>query len=221
MLLIKCLKAIDEGKYTSAVFLDLTKAFDIVDHKILLSKLRHYGFQGKSFDFLCNYLSDRQQRVLFNGELSDWVTISIGVTQRSILGPLLFTLYINNLPTVIKNSLLDLYADDAELHCSHPDFDVVECLLQSDLNAVMCWLCSSQMSLNAVKSSSILIGSQQRIANKSLNVSIGGTLLTQVISVQYLGIIIDNTLSWTLQISYVVSRVRSRVASIVCLGHFH
>ena len=163
MLQIKWLKAIDEGKYTGAVFLDPTKEFDTVDHKILLSKLRHYGFQGNSFDFLCNYLSDRQQRVLFNGELSDWVTISIGVTQRSILGPLLFTLYINNLPTVIKNSLLDLYADDAELHCSHPDFNVVECLLQSDLNTVMCWLCSSQMSLNAIKSSSMLIGSDKEL----------------------------------------------------------
>ena len=66
---------------------------------------------------LSNYLSDRQKRVLFNGELSDWETISIGVPQGSILGPLLFALYINDLPTVIKHSLLDLYADDAELHC--------------------------------------------------------------------------------------------------------
>ena len=85
----KWLKAIDEGKYTGAVFLDLAKAFDTVNHRILCSKLSYYGFRGTSYDFLSNYLSDRQQRVLFNGELSDWETISIGVPQGSILGPLL------------------------------------------------------------------------------------------------------------------------------------
>jgi len=119
----------------------------------------YYGFQGTSFNLLCNYLSDRQQRVLFNGELSDWETISIGVPQGSILGPLLFTLYIKDFPAVIKDSFLDLYAGDADLHCSHRDLGtgVAEHFLQSNLNAVMCWLCSSQMSLNVIKSSSMLI----------------------------------------------------------------
>ena len=88
----KWLKAIEEGKYTGAVFLDLTEAFDTVNHKILFSKLSYYGFQEASFNLLYN-LSDRQQRVLFNGELSDWETVSIGVPKGSILGPLLFTLY--------------------------------------------------------------------------------------------------------------------------------
>ena len=66
-------------------------------------------------------LSDRQQRVLFNGDLSDWSAVTIGVPQGSILGPLLFALYLNHLPIVVKYSVLDLYADDAELHCSHSD----------------------------------------------------------------------------------------------------
>ena len=75
--------------------------------------MSYYGFRGTSYDLLSNYLSDRQQRVLFDGELLGWETISIGVPQGSILGPLLFALYINDLPTVIKDCLLDLYADDA------------------------------------------------------------------------------------------------------------
>ena len=90
----KWLKAIDEGKYTGAVFLDLAKAFDTVNHSILCSKLSYYGFRGSSYDLLCSYLSDRQQRVLFHGNLSDWGAVSIGVPQGSILGPLLFALYI-------------------------------------------------------------------------------------------------------------------------------
>jgi len=80
-----------------------------------------------------NYLSDRQQRVLFNGDLSDWGTISVGVPQGSILGPLLFALCINYLPSVVNYSSLDLYADDTELHFSHLDLSVVEAQLQLDL----------------------------------------------------------------------------------------
>ena len=74
------------------MFLDLAKAFDTVDHAISCSKLKFYGFQGASYDLIHNYLSDRQQ-VLFNGNFSDWGTVSIGVPQGSILGPLLFALY--------------------------------------------------------------------------------------------------------------------------------
>ena len=103
------------------MFLDLAKAFDTVDHTILSSKLRFYGFQGSSYDLLHDYLSDRQQRVLFHGDLSNWGAVSIGVPQGSILGPLLFALFINDLSVVVKYSLLDLYADDTEMHCSHSD----------------------------------------------------------------------------------------------------
>ena len=214
----KWLKAIDEGKYTGAVFLDLAKAFDTVDHSILCTKLNYYGFRGSSFDLLCSYLSDRQQRVSFRGELSEWGAVSIGVPQRSILGPLLFALYINDLPSVITHCYLDLYADDAELHCSHSDLCVVETCLQSDLDAVAAWLRSSRLCLNVGKSNCMLIGSRQRVANKSLHVSVGGNRLTQVNSVRYLGVLIDSVLSWTLQICNMVSRIRSRLASIARYG---
>ena len=140
------------------------------------------------YDLLYDYLSNRQQRVLFNGDLFDWGTVITGVPQGSILGPLLFALYLNDLPIVVKYSILDLYADDGELHGSHSDLDVVEAHVQYDLNAVALWLRSSQLHLKVVRSNAMLIGSHQRIAGKSLNVSIGGTVLNQVNSVWYLGI---------------------------------
>ena len=211
----KWLRAIDQGKYTGAVFLDLAKAFDTVDHAILCSKLEFYGFQGKSYELLCNYLSDRQQRVLFNNNLSNWGSVTIGVPQGSILGPLLFVLYINDLPSVVSHSILDLYADDAELHFSHSDLSVVQTQLQLDLNAIVKWINSSRLCLNGVKSNVLLIGSQQRLSGK---ISIGSTVLNQVKSVQYLGVLIDSILSWSLHITSVASRVRSKISSMLRFG---
>ena len=98
------------------MFLDLAKAFDTVDHSILCAKLTYYGFRGSSYDLLCSYLAQRQQRVLFQSRMSKWAAVSIGVPQGSILGPLLFALYVNDLPSVVNYCLLDLYADDAEIH---------------------------------------------------------------------------------------------------------
>ena len=142
------INAVDEGKYTDAVFLDLAKAFDTVDHSILCTKLTYYGFRGSSYDLMCNYLAQRQQRVLFQSKMSEWAAVSVGVPQGSILGPLLFALYVNDLPSVVSHCLLDLYADDAELHCSDSDLQMVENCLQSDLSSVAAWLGSSRLCLN-------------------------------------------------------------------------
>ena len=214
----KWLRAIDEGKYTGAVFLDLAKAFDTVDHSILCTKLMYYGFRGSSYDLLINYLAQQQQRTLFQSKMSKWAAVSIGVPQGSILGPLLFALYINDLPSVVSHCLLDLYADDAELHFCGSDLRVVENGLQSDLNSVATWLGSSRLCLNVDKSSCMLIGSRQRVAGQTLSVSIGGSVLSRVHSVRYLGVLIDSALSWNLHICNMLSRVRSRLASIIRFG---
>ena len=113
---------------------------------------------------------------------------------------------------------MDLYADDAELHYSHSDLGVVEAQVQSDLDKVARWISSSHLCLNVVKLTAMLIGSRQRISGKSFNVSIGGMALSQVDSVRYLGVIIDPTLSWSLHITNIASRARSRLSSIFRYG---
>ena len=96
------------------MFLDLAKAFDTVDHSILCTKLTYYGVWGSSHDLLRSYLAQRQQRVLFQSRKSKCAAVSIGVPQGSILGLLLFALYVNDLPSVVSHCLLDLYANHTE-----------------------------------------------------------------------------------------------------------
>ena len=121
---------------------------------------------------------------------------------------------------MIDHCMLDLYGDDAEMHCSHLDLNVVETYLQSDLDCMATWLHSSHLCLNVDKSNCMLIGSCQRVAGKELNVSVGGNMLTQVNSAwyTYLGVLIDSVLSWTLHVHSMVSRIRSRLALIVRYG---
>jgi len=106
-------KAIDDG---AVAFLDISKAFDSINHDILLSKLACYGVLGDALTWFVSYLSCRQQQVCLQGSSSKWGEASVGVPQGSILGPLLFSIYVNDLPKVTQSCNLDLYADDMEMH---------------------------------------------------------------------------------------------------------
>ena len=114
--------------------------------------------------------------------------------------------------------MVDLYTDNAELHCSHLDLHMMETCLQSDLDSMATWLLSSHLCLNVDKSNCMLIKSCQGVADKALSVSIDDNVLTQGNSVWYLGVLIDLVLSWTLHVHNMVSRIRSRLASVVHYG---
>ena len=108
--------SIENGKLGCGIFIDLKKAFDTVNHSILIKKLEHYGVRGTSLEWFKSYLSNRQQFVSFNGHLSDKKLISCGVPQGSVLGPLLFLIYINDLPNISKVLNFDLFADDTNIY---------------------------------------------------------------------------------------------------------
>ena len=109
----KWISDIDNGNVTGAVLLDFRKAFDLVNHEVLLNKLRYYNFEDKSLSWLQSYLSNRTQTVHIGNTHSNPAPISCGVPQGSVSGPVLFLLFINDLPLHVNNSLLDLFADDA------------------------------------------------------------------------------------------------------------
>ena len=133
-------KALDDGNIGSEVFVDLQKAFDTADHQILLAKLSHYGIRGVSNDWFKSYLSNRSQYVSINGYDSGLNVINCGVPQRSVLGPLLFLLYINDLNQAIKFCKVHHFADDTNLLCLGKSIKKLNKLVNADLKRLVNWL---------------------------------------------------------------------------------
>ena len=149
-------QALDSGKEVRAVFCDIRKAFDRVWHVGLLHKLRAAGVTGEILNWSNNYLSDRKQRVVLPGTVSDWLLIRAGVPQGSILGPLLFLLYINDIVTDIGSNIR-LFADDTSLYIIVDDpSDAANCLSR-DLDKISRWAATWLVSLNPAKTESLLI----------------------------------------------------------------
>ena len=207
-------KEIDARKFVVAGFLDLAKAFDCVNHDILLDKLARYGVVNNAYAWFESYLCGRQQAVKFDGCLSAWGPVRIGVPQGSILGPLLFSIFVNDLPSVVNHAQINMFADDTELHCSGEDLPSVQNDLQSDLHRVQNWLQANRLQLNISKSVMMLIGSWQKLRNRSVSVSIDGKPLASVTSTRYLGVLIDQHLTWKLHVDNVLKRVRCKLYAL-------
>ena len=139
------------------VFIDLKKAFDTVDHNILLKKLECYGVKGQALSLLKSYLSNRHQKCQINRFVSSEQLIRCGVPQGSILGPLLFLLYINDLPECLNNTRPRLFADDTNLTASGNSIADVELAVNSDLDNLRNWLIANKLSLNVAKTEFMLI----------------------------------------------------------------
>ena len=153
-LIDKLTQAIENGEYVIGVFLDFSKAFDTVNHEILLDKLYHYGVRGCAHKWFSSYVTDRQQFVTYNGMKSQNQVIKCGVPQGSILGPLLFLIYINDPATVCKNTFPILFADDSKLFISGRDSDLIMKTLNEELQEISIWLKANKLSLNIKKTHS-------------------------------------------------------------------
>ena len=147
----KVIEAIENGEYAIEVFLDFSKAFDTVDHKILLNKLDHYGRRGCALSWFKIYLSRRLQYVTYNGSQSSQQMIKCGVPQGSILGPLFFLIYINDLCIVCKSTEPVLFADDTNLFSSGSNAISLQDGVNNDLAIIAEWLKVNKLSLNIKK----------------------------------------------------------------------
>ena len=157
------LKHMDQGNLTGVVFLDFRKAFDSVNHHVLLQKLQMYGVRGAALVWFKNYLEDRKQKTVIDGTESDWGKIDTGVPQGSILGPLLFSIMVNDLPHVVHKCKIMLYADDAVLFYSSPYPDEIEETLNTELQNVYKWVNDNGLALNLLKTQFMLFGSSNNL----------------------------------------------------------
>ena len=219
-LINKIASAIDRHETTAGVFLDLSKAFDTIDHQILFGKLEHYGIRGLALEWIKSYFSCRQQFVQFNSTCSSKQTIKCGVPQGSILGPLFFILYINDLPHASQLTQPLLFADDTSIFYSHSDPKRVQSVLNDELRNYDMWLKCNKLSVNIKKTNYVIFKPRQRIANHDFNVFFGLHLLKQTNVTKFLGVYLDEHLTWKHHISFLSKQIAKSVG-IIFRSRFH
>uniref|UniRef100_A0A8C7L4Z9 Reverse transcriptase domain-containing protein n=1 Tax=Oncorhynchus kisutch TaxID=8019 RepID=A0A8C7L4Z9_ONCKI len=204
--------AIDERQYCAAVFIDLAKAFDSVNHHILIGRLNSLGFSNDCLAWFTNYFSDRVQCVKSEGLLSGSLAVSIGVPQGSILGATLFSVYINDVALAAGDSLIHLYADDAILYTYGSSLDTVLTNLQTSFNARQLSFRGHQLLLNASKTKCMLFNrSLPTPARLSSITTLDGSDLEYVDNYKYLGVWLDCKLSFQTHIKHLQSKIKSRI----------
>ena len=203
-------KALDHRSSIHTIFLDFSKAFDTVPHMKLCAKLDNIGIRGNILNWVKAFLTNRQQRVCLDGSHSDWAQVSSGVPQGSILGPLLFIIYVNDISTNL-DSETKLFADDCTL------YRTISCMkdcisLQNDLSKIYRWSQTWQLSLNITKCKVLCISNKR--SPPTYNYVINNTSLELVNKIKYLGVFINNHLTWNDNVSY-ASHKATRILNIL------
>ena len=223
----------NNNETTIAVFIDAMKAFDTVNHQILINKLKKYGISGNLLAWIGDYLTGRKQCTIANNVISDYDNIVCGVPQGSVLGPLLFLVYINDIASVVKNSNISMYADDTVIYISHTDLNIAIALLQSDLNGVYTWCNSNKLTINCKKTKYCLFGMRSAIKKsktQDIRLSLSNQILERVCSYKYLGLTLDEHLTYNKHIKemnrlvshklYLLSKIRKYITMDACINIF-
>ncbi len=212
--------SIEKGMYGCGIFIDLKKAFDTVNHSILLKKLEHYGIRGTSLQWFTSYLTNRKQYVYHNGHSSKIKSISCGVPQGSVLGPLLFLLYINDLPHVSNILRFYLFADDTNLYYESKNLKQLEKVVNKEMNKIFQWLCSNRLALNISKTNFVIFHPYNKPLKEVITLKINKKAIAEEPCVKYLGVLIDSTLSWKSQISTITKKISRSIGIMYKLRPF-
>ena len=191
----KIKQTIDKGYLACGVFIDLKKAFDAVNHTILLQKLEHYGIRGISLQWFKSYLTDRKQYVSVCGNTFETLEIKCGVPQGSVLGPLVL-LYINDLAKVSRKLTFFLFADDTNIYNESSNILDIQKTVNKELRKVRKWLEANRLALNIDKTNFVIFHSPQNIPNDHVIIKFGRKKVNQETCVKFLGVLLDSSLSW-------------------------
>ena len=207
---------LDRRETVAVVAVDLSKAFDSVCHPLLLAKLKAYGFTDDALELMTAYLLGRRQRVKLDGAYSQWRPIRSGVPQGSLLGPLLFNMYVNDLNYFVANTSLRLYADDTTEYASDASPIVLQSVLNSDLSVLSRWFARNYLQINAAKTQAVAIGPSLYEYEFHLNDKIVVTEDT----LKILGVILDSKLNFKAHIRVQLGKACAKASALRRLRKF-
>jgi hypothetical protein len=205
---------LSEKKLTIGVFIDFSKAFDTIDHSLLLKKLAAYGFSTNTLNWFKSYLSNRYQQVVINNEISNKMKILCGVPQGSVLGPTLFIIFINEVNQITKHMYPILYADDTNLF--YETTTITEQVIESineDLDHFYNWALNNKLCINIEKTNFMIIRRPRDPDTPDIELKMGNSILKKVNSTKFLGIILDECLNYSLHIDFVCKKLRSKIGT--------
>ena len=213
---------VDKGNLCGLGFVDMRKAFDSVNHSVLLKKLKSSGCSDKALKWFKSYLCYREQYTIIDGKSSSRRSVASGVPQGSVLGPLLFSIYVNDIPSRVNTGKMLMFADDATVFVTGTSVENVQNNLNQAMQEVHQWTVDNKMLLNTKKTKVMLLGSRQklqRLENRDLHIVIDNKELECVTQTKCLGVIIDNTLSFKFHAESIVKSMKQKLGMIRRVKH--
>ncbi|KAE8747081.1 hypothetical protein FOCC_FOCC006219 [Frankliniella occidentalis] len=208
-MIIKIQDTLDQNMTSTGICIDLAKAFDTVSHPLLLSKLKRSGLHSNIIEWFSSYLEDRYQYTQVNGVDSGFQKIKYGVPQGSILGPLLFIIFINDINLLKLHGSITLFADDTSLFYFGNDLNILKKQMEDDLHVLSAWLKKNQLFMNYKKTTYMIFNKPSKINSTELRLEINNEEISRVKNATFLGLIIDETLSWDKHINSIIKKIGS------------
>jgi hypothetical protein len=211
---------IDRNEFSIGVFIDVAKAFDTIDYGILFKKLENIGIRGIALKWFRSYFQNRKQQVICNGAFSSLRLINYGVPQGSILGPLLFLIYINDLPNASAVLQFALFADDTNIFVSSKSYNGLFNLMNQELTGVTDWFYANKLSLNLTKTNYILFCShRKKLPPNESQLVINDIPIPRVASVKFLGTYLDQSLTWNEHIKVISQKIAKNIGVIARIAY--
>ena len=205
-----CKKTLDSKGFVGAVLMGLSKAFDFLNHELLLAKQNAYDFSTNAIRMVCSYLTGRRQSAKVNGSFSSWKEVKLGYPQGSVLGPLLFNIFINDIFFLLNETEICNYADDTAIYCSHQEIQEVTIRLENDTARLSTWFAGNFMKLNEKRCHLLVFGEK----DTKVSIKAGSSVIKKSNEEKLLGVIIDRKLNFKKHLFTVCNKASQKLHAL-------